>query len=95
MTQRNWTLKLSIFAVLILIYTCVYFKINLNNYPTVKDAWIDSFYNSVLLQTLTGTPEQAKTNSLKLVQASQSIIGFLFMAGFVLFLVQTYLPTPK
>jgi hypothetical protein len=90
MTQRHWTLKLSVFVCLIVFYACIYYVINRENFTSQIDAMIDSFYNSVLLQTLTGTPEVAKTNKLKLVQATQSIIGFLFMVGFIMFLVQTY-----
>ena len=84
------TLFLSIFV--IVIFAIIYQQYNKDNSDPNVNTWLNSFYNSVTIQTNIGMAEVSpnEKNGLKFWYIVQSLIAYIITLGLIFFIFKAY-----
>jgi hypothetical protein len=77
------------FAIALVFYVLYLIEYNKTN-PGDLNNHVEAIYNSFMIQTLVGVPEPPLNQKVKLLQTVQSIIGYLLITGFIVYVVHIY-----
>ena len=85
--MKGWQFKFCFFISGIILFALIYYR-QLKGHIKDEDRMTEAFYNSILTQTLTGSSSPPPTTGMKQTIMLQSFLGFCFVSGFILHLLQ-------
>lgn len=74
---------LIIFVVAVILFAFIYYFIE------SRDS-LDAVYQSVMIQTLVGVPENPKRDSTKVMMSLQAIVSYVLTAGIIVFAARRF-----